>query len=201
MKILDSHLIWICSDCLFLLANGDAPEDDGECSACKGDGYDPEVPCDPDQDDCEDNDHESHRCETCDGTGNVPTLAERIDANWQVADWTREREPLAERWDLALGGACTCDRYADPRRCGHVDADGDTCGERDVTSKDANGDLYCEDHAPEGAVDAPYVCHEHDPHGESDCETEEFSRDSCDGCGSHLGGSRHKATAFLMGKE
>lgn len=189
--ILDSIDLWICSDCLLLLANGDTPEDDGEekdCETCEG-VPGPLLPS------------TSHDCHDCGGTGkaSTPTLAERIDANWQVSESTREREPTAERWDLALGGACTCDRYADPRRCQAFDEDGDgPCGESGVTHVDPiSGQFYCEDCAPPDASEAPYQC---DKGGTEDrqCDTREFSWSDCDACGSHLGGSRHKATAFLM---
>lgn len=32
---------------------------------------------------------------------------------------------------------------------------------------------------------------------ECDCETDSFSRSSCDGCGSHLGGERHAMTGWI----
>ena len=41
-----------------------------------------------------------------------------------------------------------------------------------------------------------YVGHDDEP-----CEDQEFSWTPCDGCGSHLGGSRHAYTAWLITKD
>jgi hypothetical protein len=75
--------------------------------------------------------------------------------------------------------------------CMFIHENGETSGEPD---REPWCVLEPNEHVCMGmARDEHAECDEHD---ECECETQEFSWQSCDGCGSRLGGSRHAFTLY-----
>ena len=78
--------------------------------------------------------------------------------------------------------------------CMFVHASGETEGEPDRAPW---GILEGGQHVTLGLTYGEHTCGKGQDHDrECDCETEEFSWSTCEGCGSRLGGSRHAFTLW-----
>lgn len=122
-----------------------------------------------------------------------PSIEERIDRLWgAVSDSTAKFygfDPSRLRWDLCVGGECTCD----DRDVTCHDLDCDETATHTAPDPEASwtcDEPWCTEHAPEGA--------EFIPECEGECDEIVFERSSCDTCGCYLAGSRHKASALLV---